>query len=428
MDIIRPIYLDHAATTPLRPEVREAMLPYFDEKFGNPSALYAEGREAKVAIDRARDTVAKIFGCQFDEVIFVGSGTESDNLAILGAAHAYQKPKDVQTASRGHIITTQIEHHAVLRPCEALTKEGYELTYLEVDRYGRVTPEQVVAALRPDTILVSVMYANNEVGTLEPIAEIGKAIANWKEQNGRKSIGGRAVYPYFHTDACQASGFLDLNVQTLGVDLLTINASKIYGPKGVGVLFVRKGVKLQPLVYGGGQEKNLRSGTENVAVIVGLARALELAQLERAVESQRLTVLRERLIQAILTQIPKTFLNGHPTERLPNNVNITILDIEGEALLLLLDQYGIAAATGSACDSQTLEPSHVILALGLPYEAAHGSLRLTLGRQTTDQDVDEVLLRLPEIVSKLRRASPVRVTVEDVLKVVEKKKAHVPTN
>lgn len=428
MNTVRPIYMDHAATTPMRPEVKAAMLSFFDQKFGNPSSLYAEGREARVAIDRARDTVAKIFSCQFDEVVFVGSGTESDNLSIMGAARAYQKPKEVITTSRGHIITTQIEHHAVLRPCEQLEKEGFEVTYLEVDRYGRVSPEQVIAVLRSDTILVSVMYANNEVGTIEPIAEIGQAIATWKEQQARKSIGGRAIYPYFHTDACQASGFLDLNVLTLGVDLMTINGSKIYGPKGVGVLFVRKGVKLQPIVWGGGQEKNLRSGTENVAGIVGLARALELAQAERDQECTRLLVLREKLIKGMLESLPKTFLNGHPIERLPNNVNITILDIEGEALLLLLDQYGIAAATGSACDSQTLEPSHVILALGLPYEAAHGSLRLTLGRGTTQQDVDEVLQRLPVIVDKLRKASPVRVSIEDVLKVVEKKKQYVATN
>lgn len=387
MEKHKQIYLDHAATTPMDPRVLEAMMPYFGPEFGNPSSIYAIAQRAKQALDEARSDVAEILGCTPEEIIFTSGGTESDNLAILGVARANK--------SKGnHIVTTKIEHHAVLHPCEVLEKEGFEVTYVEVEKNGIVDAEKLKAAIREDTILVSVMYANNEIGTIQPIGTIGRFCK-------KRDIP-------FHTDACQAAGALDINVDRLKVSLLTLNGSKIYGPKGVGVLYIKKGINIQPLMYGGEQERRIRPGTENVAGIVGLAKALQLAQEESEKENKRLIALRDYLIKGIETRIPKVILNGDRVERLPNNVNVSILDIEGEALLLRLDMAGFAASSGSACTSGSLDPSHVILALGHPYEIAHGSLRFSLGKNTTKKDLDNLLEVLPKIVDDLRAISPVR--------------------
>jgi cysteine desulfurase len=392
----REVYLDHAATTPIHPAVREAMLPYLGEQFGNPSSFHGVGKSVKDDVDEARERIAKIMHVRADEILFTSGGTESDNLAILGYARMNQ--------SHGkHLITTTIEHHAVLESMMHLEKkEGFEVTYLEPNRDGLVSVEQVEGALREDTILVSVMYANNEIGTIEPIAQIGNMIQKWREEHKRPALK-------FHTDACQAPEYLDLDVEKLHVDMLTLNGSKMYGPKGIGFLYVKRGIKLEPLQYGGSQERAIRPGTENVAGIIGMATALELAQADRESESQRLIQLRDRLIEGIRSSIPKTRLNGHATTRLPNNVNISIMDIEGEALILYLDAQGVYASTGSACTSASLDPSHVILALGMPYEVAHGSIRFTLGRSTTQEDIDYVIQILPPLVEKLRSISPVRV-------------------
>jgi cysteine desulfurase len=377
------------------------MLPYLEGCFGNPSSLHETGRAAKEALDDARDSVAKILGSRGDEIVFASGGTESDNLAALGIARAYR-------AKGNRIVTSTIEHHAILHAFGHLTKkEGADAAYVKVDREGRISPDDVVAALTDKTVFVSVMYASNEIGTVEPIAEIAKAIKDWKKANGRQPNDP----PFFHTDACQAAGALPLSVKALGCDLMTVNGSKIYGPKGAGVLYIRKGIRPEPLLFGGAQEWGIRPGTENVAAIVGLAKALEIAEAERAKESARLIALRDRLISGMLA-IPKTRLNGHPTERLPNNVNVSIMDIEGEAMVLYLDEAGFRVSTGSACTSANLEPSHVIRAIGLPYEAAHGSLRLTLGRGTKAEDIDKFLAALPPIVEKLRKLSPVRLNMK----------------
>ena len=389
--MFKKIYLDHAATTPLDPQVLKAMLPYLKEKYGNPSSLYQKGIESKEAVNGARKKVAKVLGGHEEEIIFCGSGTESDNLALRGTARAYKKKGN-------HIITTQIEHHAVLNTAHALEKKGYEVTYLKVDKEGLVNPADLEKAIKKETILVSIMYANNEIGTIEPIAEIGKITQE-------KGI-------IFHTDACQAAGALPLDVHRLKVDLFTLNGSKIYGPKGTGVLYIRQGVKIDPIITGGSQERNLRAGTENVAGIVGLAKALEIAETKRKIESRRLINLRDYLIKGILAKIPRVILNGSQDKRLPNNINVSILDVEGESLILYLDKYGIQTSTGSACTSVNLEPSHVLLALGLPYEYAHGSLRLTLGKNTAKKDLDYVLKVLPQIVKKLREISPVKLGLE----------------
>lgn len=408
MKKIRNVYLDHAATTYLDSRVLLAMKPYLEDNFGNPSSLYRVGRRAKTALDDARSTIARVLNCQTSELIFTGGGTESDNLAILGVCKAWEEQEMAKLARAGqppvlakkrHIITSAIEHHAVLYTCQYLAdKEGYEVTFLPVSADGLVDPKAVEEAIRPDTLLVSIMYANNEIGTIQPIEEIGKICQKHKV--------------YFHTDACQAAGALDLDVQKLGVNLLTLNAGKIYGPKGAGLLFVKQGTRLKPLFYGGGQEKNLRSGTENIAGIVGLAKALELADLEKKAENARLIKLRDYFIKQIFAKIPKVRLNGHPQKRLPNNVNVSILDLEGEAFILYMDEYGVACATGSACDSVTLDPSHVILALGVPYEFAHSSIRFTLGRRTSKEDIDYVLEHLVPVVEKLRRISPVHIDLD----------------
>ena len=381
---MKRIYMDHAATTPVRPEVWEAMLPYFSTEFGNPSSVYSWGRSARKALDSARDKVAALLGASASEIVFTSGGSEGANLAIKGVAWADQNKGK-------HIITSAIEHHAVLDTVLWLETQGFEVTILPVDEYGLVDPAQVEAALRPDTILVSIMHANNEVGTIQPISEIGALV--------------RARGVRFHTDAVQTAGALDLNVDALNVDLLSISAHKFYGPKGVGALYVRKGVRLHPLIHGGGQEKRRRAGTENVAGIVGLAKAFELAQEEREAESARLQKLRDRLIEGLL-QIPHTRVNGSLERRLPNNVSGCFEFIEGESLLLNLDLRGIAASSGAACTSGSLDPSHVLLAMGLSHEIAHGSLRLTLGRENTEADVDFVLQEIPGIVERLRAMSP----------------------
>lgn len=392
----REVYLDHAATTPIHPSVREAMLPYLGESFGNPSSFHSIGKRVKDDIDDAREQIALLLNARSDEILFTSSGTESDNLAVLGYARKNQEQGK-------HLITSQIEHHAVLEAMMHLEKkEGFEVTYLKPDRDGCIFVDQVEEALREDTILVSIMYANNEIGAIEPIAEIGNMLQKWRESHLRGALK-------FHTDACQAAEYLDLNVEKLHVDMLTLNGSKMYGPKGIGLLYLKRGIKLQPLQFGGFQERSIRPGTEHVAGIIGLAKALEVAQKDKEYESQRLIPLRDRLIEGIRHSLPKTRLNGHPTKRLPNNANVSIMDIEGEALILYLDAHGIYASTGSACASASLDPSHVILALGFPYEVAHGSIRFSLGRSTTQEDIDYALEILPSLVEKLRSISPVRV-------------------
>jgi len=385
---MKTIYMDHAATTPTRVEVVKAMEPFWSEKYGNPGSLHHKGLEAKEALDKARESVAKIIGAKPSEIIFTGSGTESVNLAIKGFARANKE--------RGkHIITQKTEHHAVLDSCGALEKEGFEVTYLDVDKHGVVNIEGLKKAIRDDTILVTIMYANNEIGTIQKISELSKVCRE------------RGIV--FHTDACQAGGLLDINVKNLGVDMMSLNGSKIYGPKGTGMLFIKSGLRLEPIIHGGGHEFGLRSGTENVAGIVGFAKALELAQKERESEAKRLRELRDYLIKRILEEIPKVFLNGHPTQRLPNNANFTILDVEGESMVLRLSDKGICASTGSACTSRSLEPSHVLRAIGLPADVAHGSLRLTLGKDTKKEDVDYTVDVLKNVVRDLRELSPVKI-------------------
>lgn len=388
---MKRIYLDNAATTKVRKEVLNKMLLFFDKKFGNPSSFHSPGKEAKDAIENARERIAKILNSRTSEIIFTNGGTESDNLAILGTARANKEKGN-------HIITSKIEHPAVLEACKKLEKEKFEITYLPVDKNGIVKISELKKSLRKDTILVSAMYANNEIGSIQPIREIAKLI---RDNTDKKKIG----FPYFHIDACQAAGVLEMDVLKLGVDLLTFNGSKIYGPKGIGALFVKKGIKLEPLIYGGGQEYGLRGGTENVPAIVGLAKALELAQNDKDKENKRLLKLRDELISGILKKIPGARLNGDSEKRLPNNVNISIPKVEGEAMVLYLDSKGIYASTGSACSSKSLKPSHVLLAIGRSHELAHNSLRFTLGRDTTAEDVKYVLKMLPGIVKKLSEIS-----------------------
>ena len=391
---MKRIYLDHAATTYLDPRVKRAMEPFWEKNFGNASTIYKEGLDARNALNQARKTIAKLIGAHPDEIIFTNGGTESDNLAIFGIARNYKT---------GHIITSKIEHHAVLKPCEFLEKENFKITYLDVDKNGIVDLKQLKKSLRKDTILVSIMYANNEIGTIQPIREIAKIIRDFRKKNNPPAGG-----PFFHTDAIQAAGYLDLNVQKLGVDLMSVNASKIYGPKGLGFSYIKRGVKLSPIIYGGGQERGLRPGTENIPGIVGLAKALEISQNIREKEAKRLAVLRDYLIKGILKKIKGASLNGHPVLRLPNNANVSIPRIEGESLVLYLDAQGISCSTGSACTSQDLEPSHVITALGKSKEASHSSVRFSLGRKTSKSDMDYVLKVLPDIVKKLRSVSAIK--------------------
>lgn len=377
------VYLDHAATTPVAPEVLERMLPYFSDRFGNPSSIYGLGRQSLAALDEAHEVVADVLGCRPTEIVFTGGGSEADNLAIKGIAYASRR--------RGnHIVTTAIEHHAVLHTCQQLERDGYRVTYLPVDGYGRVDPAALEAALTDETALVTMMFANNEIGTLQPIAEIGK-------------ICRERRIP-FHTDAVQAGGLMDLNVRDLNVDLLSLSAHKFYGPKGVGILYIRQGTRVQPQVLGGSQERNRRAGTENVPGIVGAAAALRLARDERATEAPRLLALRDQLIAGVL-KIPDTQLTGHPMLRLPNSASFALAGVEGESLLLNLDLIGVAASSGSACTTGSVEPSHVLAALGLSAQEARGHLRLTLGHSTTTDDISFVLERLPGIVEKLRALS-----------------------
>lgn len=378
------VYMDHAATTPVDPRVVEAMLPYFSEKYGNPSSLYTTGQEAREAVEEARSKVADLLNARDGDIIFTSGGTESNNLALKGVALANRKKGK-------HIITTKIEHHAVLEPCEWLAKQGFEVTYLPVDEYGLVKPQTLEEGLREDTILVSIMHANNEIGTIEPISELAEIV---KEHGA-----------YFHTDAVQSYGKIPVDVNEMNVDLVSVSSHKIYGPKGVGALYIRRGVRIEPLFHGGGHEFRKRSGTENVPGIVGFGKASEIAQREMDREAKKLTKLRDRLIKGALT-IENSRLNGHPTKRLPNNANFVFLFVEGESLILELDFYGISANTGSACSSKTLEPSHVLSAIGLRPEETHGSLRLTLGRQNTKEEVDYVLEVLPKVVGRLREISP----------------------
>jgi cysteine desulfurase len=363
------------------------MLPYFTEKYGNASSIYAKGREAQQGMETARQTVASILHADAKEIVFTGCGTESDNLAIRGVGFASRD-------NGNHIITTSIEHHAISHTCEQLHRKfGFEVTYLPVDKYGVVDPDDVGRAITDKTVLITIMYANNEVGTIEPIAEIGKI--------------ARAKGIPFHTDAVQAGGTLDLDVNKLNVDLLSLSAHKFYGPKGVGVLFQRRNTPLLPMQTGGGHERGRRAGTENVPYIVGLATALQLAYEHRAANNARIAALRDRLVNGVLGAIPDCHLNGHPTNRLPNNANFAFSGIEGESIVLNLDLMGITASSGSACSSASMEPSHVLVALGLPAELCHGSLRLSLGNDNTEEDVDHVLSVLPGIVGKLRAMSPV---------------------
>jgi len=382
---MKRIYLDYAATTPTHPDVVKAMLPYFTDAFGNPSSLYSYGQEAKGAIEEARVKVANLIGARDEEIIFTGSGTEADNFALKGVAFANEK--------RGnHIITSSVEHHAVMEACKFLERRRYRVTYLPVDEYGLVDPSDVKKAITDKTILISVIHANNEIGTIEPIAEISRI--------------AQEAGVYFHTDAVQTTGHIPVDVNELGVDLLSISAHKLYGPKGVGALYIRKGTKLVPLMHGGEQERRRRASTENVPGIVGFGRAVELAKQEMNEEAERLTHLRDQLIQGLLERIDHSRLNGHTLKRLPNNVNISVDFVEGESMLLNLDLEGICASTGSACSSSSLEPSHVLLATGLSHEQAHGSLRFSLGKWTNEEEIKQVLDILPKIVAKLRAMSP----------------------
>jgi len=382
------IYLDHAGTTAMDPLVLEAMLPYFSQLYGNPSSVHTVGQEARHALDTARERVANVLHCRPNEVVFTSGGTEADNSAIHGAATALQE-------TGNHIITSSVEHHAVLHPCQYLENIGFEVTYLPVDAHGMVSPESIYNAITDRTTLVTVMLGNNEIGSINPISEISAAVKRRADELERTIV--------VHTDAVQAAGFLELNVRTLGVDMLSLSGHKFYGPKGSGVLFVRRGTPFLPLILGGGQERERRSGTENIAAIVGLSVALELADSARAENSAHCIVLRDLIIERVLAEIPGTRLNGHPTKRLPNNVNFSFEGVEGEPILLGLDLSGIAASSGSACSSGSLEPSHVLLALGQTAELARGSLRITLGNENTEEEVDYLLKVLVDLVYQLRQ-------------------------
>ncbi|MBT3297322.1 aminotransferase class V-fold PLP-dependent enzyme [archaeon] len=419
----RIIYLDHSATTYVRDEVLKNMLPYFSDKFGNPGSFNSMGFDAKEILNVCRKNVAKIMSADCKEIIFTGSGTESVNLALQGVARAYKfynkltyknnQKGNTNHQLKGHIITSQAEHPAVLGTCEYLEKEeGFEVTYLKPDDFGMITPNKVKEAIKDNTFLISIMYANNEVGTINPISKISKIIKN--ENLSRKKSKNNLFNIIFHTDACQAGGLLDLNVNQLSVDLLTLNGSKIYGPKGTGLLYVKKGTLIKPLILGGGQENGLRSSTENIPGIVGFTNALELAQQERLKESKRLIQLRDKLIKELLEKIPDSVLNGHPKQRLPNNVNVSFLNIEGESLLLYMNEEGIQASSGSACSSKSLEASHVLISMGIPYELAHGSIRFSLGKRTTGKDIALVISILPDIVKMLRLISPFNQKLSDL--------------
>ena len=388
----RFVYLDNAATTKTAPDVVEAMLPYFTEHFGNPSSIYSFASGNKEAITQQRDTIAEALGAKSNEIYFTAGGSEADNWALKATAEAYKEKGN-------HIITTKIEHHAILHTAEYLEKNGFEVTYLDVDENGVVKLEELEAAIRPTTILISVMFANNEIGTIEPIKEIGEI--------------AKAHGILFHTDAVQAFGQVPIHVDECNIDMLSASGHKLNGPKGIGFLYIRKGVKIRSFVHGGGQERKRRAGTENVPGIVGFGKATELAVATMKERTEKEKELRNYLIQRVMAEIPYTKLNGHPEKRLPNNANFSFRFIEGESLLIMLDMKGICASSGSACTSGSLDPSHVLLAIGLPHEIAHGSLRLTLSDETTKEDIDYVVDCLKEIVANLRNMSPL---YEDFMK------------
>jgi cysteine desulfurase len=379
---MKKIYLDYAATTPVDKRVAKAMAPFLSEKIGNTMSLHSFGQEAKIALEESRQIIADFICAKPDEIIFTSSATESNNLALKGLALGRKT---------GHIIISSIEHHCVLGSAEWLEKQGWKITKIFVDKFGKINPEDIRKAIRPETILVSVIHASNEIGTIQDIAKIGKIC---KEKN-----------VYFHTDASQSFGKIPIDVKKMNIDLLTASSHKIYGPKGAGLLYVREGIKLVPLLHGGGQESGARSSTVNVSAIVGFAKAVEIYKKEAKNENQKLTKLRNKLIKGIL-KIKGAYLNGHPTERLANNINIRFDFVEGESLVIQLDMHGIACSTGSACSSATLEPSHVLLATGLKHEQAHGSLRISLGRFTTEKDINYLLKILPKIIKKIRAISP----------------------
>ncbi len=382
---MKEIYFDNAATTAVRKEVLDGMLPFFSSYYGNASSVYGIARFSKKAIDDAREKIAKAFNANASEIFFTSGGTEADNWAIKGVAEAMK--------NKGHhIITSVVEHHAVLHTCEYLENNGFEVTYLPVDEFGMVSVKDIEKAIRPDTILISIMFANNEIGTIMPIKEIGKLA---KE---------RGIY--FHTDAVQAAGHIEIDVNDLNIDLMSVSGHKLGGPKGIGALYIRKGTKIGSFIHGGAQERRKRAGTENIPAIVGFGKAVEIAVNEMKTEAERLTKLRDKIINGILDNIPYSRLNGHGTERLPGNVNISFEFIEGESMLLFLDMKKIYASSGSACTSGSLDPSHVLLAIGLPHEKAHGSLRITLGHDNTEEEVDRLLEELPPIVERLRNMSP----------------------
>lgn len=379
-------YLDHASTTPTDPAVVEAMLPWFSESYGNPSTVYSLGLDAASAVAQARETIAKSIGAETDEIFFTSGGTESDNWAILGIA-------DSQSKKGKHLVTSTIEHHAVLESMEYLEKRGFEVTRVPVDSSGLIDPDDVKRAIRPDTILVSVMHANNEVGTIQPLTEIGKIT---------KEAG-----VLFHTDAVQTAGKLPIDVNELNVDMLSMSGHKFYGPKGVGLMYMRKRTRITPLLHGGGQERNRRAGTTNVPGVVGMGKALELSVARMAEDEPREAALRDRLWEGLQANIDSIYLNGGLQNRLPNNLNVRLEGIEGESMILMLDMEGICVSSGSACTTGSLEPSHVLLALGIPKENAHGSLRVTLGRSTTVEDIDHFIKVFPPIVARLREMSPI---------------------
>ena len=379
------IYMDHSATSPVDPEVFEAMKPYFTDSFGNASTLYSLGREGKKAIESAREEVASIIGAETKEIIFTSGGTESDNIAILGTAYKLKKKGN-------HIITSDIEHPAVDETCKYLEKNGFTITYLPVYEEGIVKVKDLEDAITDKTILITIMHANNEIGTIQPIAEIGKIA---RENN-----------IYFHTDAVQTVGKIPVNVNDLNVDMLSLSAHKLYGPKGVGALYLKQGVRIEPIMHGGGHEKGIRPGTENVPGIVGLSKACSIAKENLQRDAQRLISLRDMLIDGVLSEIEESYLNGHRTKRLPNNANFRFTGIEGESLILHLDGKGIATSTGSACSSTKLEPSHVLMAIGLKEVEAHGSLRISLGYENTEEDINYTISAIKEIVEKLRKMSP----------------------
>jgi len=386
----RQIYLDNASTTPIDPAVLTAMLPYLKEGYGNPSSLYGLGRSSKYAIEQSRQKIAEIIGADREEIVFTGSGTEADNLALFGLARAHKE-------KGRHIIVSTIEHKAILEPCKRLEKEGFEVTYLAVDKKGLVSLEELRASLRPDTILVSIMYANNEIGTIEPI----KKIAQLLKKDG-------SIYPIFHSDACQAANTQSIDVKELGVDALTLSSSKIYGPKGIGFLYLNKKYAIEPMIVGGGQERGLRSGTENVALIAGMAKALEITEKKKKLEGPRLLQLRDYFLARIKKEIKSVSINGDTKVRLPNNINISIKGVEGEALVLLLDEQGVCCSTGSACSSMDLTPSYVLTSIGVPLELAHCSVRFTLGRHTTKKDTDKTMKILIKAVETLRKISSIK--------------------